>query len=125
MNTISLIGRLTAEPETAVTNNGTSVANFRLAVDRPHTSDKTDFINCVAFKKTADFCVKYFHKGERVGLTGVLTSRTYEKNGETRYTTEVIVDSFYFCETRNKPADAPSNAAPVFDDYMNDSELPF
>ena len=85
MNNISLVGRLTADPELKQTQSGISVTSFSIAVDRPGSKDTTDFLPCVAWRQTAEFVCKYFRKGQRIGLIGKLTSRKYEdKNGNPR-----------------------------------------
>lgn len=131
MNAVQLTGRLTAEPEAKVTPSGTHVTTFRLAVKRPKTKDKTDFINCVAWRGTADFITTYTHKGQKIGVTGMLTTRTWENNGVTHYATEVVVDELEFCEkkggTSNKAESGTSEQATAAEAFTNveDDELPF
>lgn len=103
MNQGAYIGRLTADPELRQTQGGISVTGFTLAIDRPGTRDKTDFINFVAWRQTAEFICKYFRKGQKIALTGYLTSRQYEdKNGNQRTAFEVVVDRAEFVESRQK-----------------------
>lgn len=95
MNIVCLIGRLTREPEIRTTNNGLAVANFTLAVDSG--KDKTEFINCVAWDKTANLLKDYFHKGDQCGLTGFLTSRNWEdRDGNKRTSIEVTANRLDF-----------------------------
>ena len=75
MNSIQLIGRLTADVELKQTQSGVSVCQFNIAVDRPKVRDTTDFIPCVAWRNTAEFICKYFRKGNKIALNGVLTTR--------------------------------------------------
>lgn len=103
MNHGSYVGRLTADPELKQTQNRIGVCSFTLAIDRPGTRDKTDFINFVAWRQTAEFICKYFRKGQKIALTGYLTSRQYEdKNGNQRTAFEVVVDRAEFVESRQK-----------------------
>lgn len=101
MNSINLIGRLTADVELKTTQSGISVCSFSIAVDRPNVKDTTDFINCVAWRSTAEFISKYFRKGNRIAVTGILTSRTYQdQNGKNRTAFEVVIDRAEFCESK-------------------------
>ena len=130
MNVCTLIGRLTAEPELKTTQSGVSVTSFKLAVDRAYTPKgeerQTDFINCVAWRNTAEFITRYWHKGQRMAVQGSLQSRKYTANdGGQRTVYEVVVDNAFFCEDK-KQTDAPA-AAPAenFEEIMTDEELPF
>lgn len=78
MNSICLTGRLTDDVELKQTPSGVSVCSFTLAVKRPNVKDTTDFINCVAWRGTAEFISRYFGKGNKIEVNGVLTSRKYE-----------------------------------------------
>lgn len=103
MNKVELIGRLTKDPEVKLTTNQTAYCNFTVAVDR-RFKDKdgqrqSDFINCVAWKQTADFISKYFKKGSRIGICGSIQTRNYEKNGQKVFVTEVLVDEVEFVES--------------------------
>ena len=103
-----LIGRLTKDPEVRQTtgNESFAVARYTLAVDRRSKKDEADFINCVAFRKSAEFAEKYFHKGKKVAVTGHIQTGSYEaKDGTKRYTTDVVVDDQEFCEKRNTDDD--------------------
>lgn len=125
MNKVQLVGRITKDPEIKLTSNQTSYCNFTVAVDR-RFKDKdgqrqSDFINCVAWKQTADFINKYFHKGSRIGLCGSIQTRSYEKDGQKVFITEVLVDEVEFVESANKtesPAPAPKqNVDEALDRY--------
>lgn len=101
MNNVSLIGRLTAEPEIR-NNKDLTIANFTLAVDRIG-SDEADFIRCVAFGKSAEFVDDYFAKGLRVGVSGrIQTGRYEDKDGVTRYTTDIIVERLDFADGKKE-----------------------
>lgn len=119
MNTISLLGRLTDTPELKTTQNGVSVTSFTLAVDRAYTpkgqEKQTDFINCKAWRNTADFVCNYFHKGQRMALTGSLQSRAYtDKSGNNRVAFEVVADNVFFADSKKEGGEqAPSNVTPI------------
>lgn len=117
LNHIDLMGRLVAGPELRQTAGGISVVTFRIAVDRNYTPQgqekQADFINCVAWRQTAEFIGKYFAKGRMIALEGSLQSRSYEdKQGQKRTAYEVIVDHAYFADSKPEGAAAPS-APPV------------
>ena len=100
MNIITLAGRLTAEPELKTTNSGLEVMSFTIAVNRRFAKQgeqETDFINCVAWRKTAVFISTYFHKGDGINLVGRLESRKWtDSDGRNRTSYEVIVDNVEF-----------------------------
>ena len=104
LNIVAIQGRLSADPEQRTTQNGTPVTSFSLAVHRNIKSGDeypTDWIDCVAWKDTAEFICKYFQKGQLMAVNGALQTRSYEKDGVKRQTTQVVVQSAYFCESRN------------------------
>ena len=105
MNRVNLIGRLTRDPEVRMSQSGTAVATYTLAVDRPIKKEgeekNADFIRCICFGKTAEFCERYLAKGTKVGVDGRIQTGSYtDKDGKTVYTTDVIVESHTFCESR-------------------------
>lgn len=121
MNSISVIGRLTADPELRKTQNGIPVASFTLAVDRPRVKDTTDFFSCVAWRQTGEFVAQYFTKGRKMGVTGSMQSRRYEdKDGNKRTVWELVVDQVDFCD--KKTDSQPAEFVPV---EVDDGELPF
>ena len=94
MNCINMIGRLTRDPELRRTQNGTACCSFTMAVKRPRAKDTTDFINFVVWQQGAEYLSQYGHKGDLVGVTGYLTTRSWEdQNGNKRSATEVTCDS--------------------------------
>lgn len=110
MNTISLTGRLGAEPELKTTSGGISVLSFRLAVNRPRVKDTTDWIPCTAWRQSAEFLSKYAHKGDRIGVSGVLTSRDYEdKDGNRRTSYDVLCEAVELLESRSKASATTSS----------------
>lgn len=104
MNKVMLIGRLTKEPEYKHSNNDKAVTTYTLAVDRRFNSNDeqtADFIRCVAFGTSAEFANKYFHKGTKIGITGRLNTGSYtDQNGNRVYTTDVIIESQEFVESK-------------------------
>lgn len=116
MNKVQLVGRLTRDPELRTTANGVSVCSFTVAVNRRFRNAQgeyeADFINCVAWRQSAELLAKYFAKGRMVGLVGSIQTRNYEKDGQKVYVTEVSVDEVHFVESRN-PANDGQGAAPV------------
>ena len=134
MNTVMLMGRLTRDPESRATQSGTAVVRFSLAVNRPKRKDKNqdaDFINCVAFGRTAEVIQQYVFKGNRLLVEGEIRTGSYvDKTGHKRYTTEVMVNRIEFIEPRegngthtapyqNGGFDAMGYEAPA------DEEIPF
>jgi single-strand DNA-binding protein len=106
MNNVNLFGRLTKDIELKYAQNekGTAIGRFTVAVNRDVPNAKgereADFIPCVSFGKTAEFISKYFHKGTRIIVSGRIQTGSYQdQQGQTRYTTEVVVNQAYFVET--------------------------
>ena len=138
INNVILTGRLTADPELKTTPSGVSVISVCIAVDRryqPKDGEKlTDFINCVAWRNTAEFITRYFRKGDMIGVIGEIQTRKYkDKNGYDRWTTEVIINQAEFCGgTTRGASNNGGNSAPVpppadtnFEPLKDDEELPF
>jgi single-strand DNA-binding protein len=106
MNTCSLIGRLTKESDLRYSQSGTAVLRNSLAVNRKFKKDETDFINILAFGKTAELMANHLNKGDQVGLEGHIQTGSYEKEGRKVYTTEIVVDNMTFIggKKQDKPA---------------------
>lgn len=101
LNHISIMGRLVRDPELRYTQSQTPVASFTLAVDRDFGEKQTDFIDCVAWKQTAEFVHTYFAKGNMAAVSGRLQSRKWEDNsGGKRTNWEVVADHVYFGDTK-------------------------
>lgn len=124
MNKVQLVGRLTRDPELRTTASGVSVCSFTVAVNRrfknPQGEYEADFINCVAWRQSAELLAKFFTKGRMVGLVGSIQTRNYDnKDGQKVYVTEVSVEEVHFVESRNAsaqggaPAPAPASAPDV------------
>ena len=97
MNVVMLMGRMTRDPELKYTSGGKAYANFTLAVQK--TKDDAEFIDCVAWEKTAETIAEYFRKGRKILVQGRLNVSSYEQNGEKRKSTKVVVNSFEFVES--------------------------
>lgn len=129
MNQVILMGRLCRDPEVRYSAEGLAVARYTLAVNRyVKDSNETDFINCVAFDKRAEFAEKYFRQGLRVCVSGFIRTGSYtNKDGRKIYTTDVVVNSQEFADSKqNSSRPAPADV----DGFMNipegvDDELPF
>lgn len=116
LNKVVLMGRFTKDPELRSTPQSVSVCNFRLAVPRNYKTNGTyesDFIDCVAWRNTAEFISKFFKKGNLVCVEGSLQSRSWEQDGQRRYTLEVMVDNTYFVESK-KDAEGGDYAGNTF-----------
>lgn len=135
LNTITIMGRLTRDPELRRTGAGVPVASFTVAVDRDfgktESGEKeTDFIDCVAWRQTGEFVNKYFTKGRMIVVSGRLQIRSWtDKDGNKRRTAEVVADNCYFGDSKNSNADGNSYTAPA-DNYAlidgdDDANLPF
>lgn len=116
MNQIFVMGRLTHDPELRRTGSGVAVASFRVAVDRDYVEQgkerETDFFDCVAWRGTGEFVSKYFTKGSMIIVTGRLQNRNWtDKDGNKRYSNEIIADNVYFGEGKRKDANAGAEQA--------------
>lgn len=147
LNHITIMGRLTRDPELRRTGSGVAVANFTVAVDRDYTGKdggekETDFIECVAWRQAGEFVSKYFTKGRMIVVSGRLQVRKWKnKDGENRYTTEVVADNCYFGDSKREESNSNSYgggyAAPALPEYPSspasdfamldddDAQLPF
>ena len=129
LNKIIVMGRICNEVELRRTNNGTAVASFTIACDRDFGDKETDFIECVAWQKTAEFVQKYFGKGRMIIVSGRLQIRGWtDKDGNKRKTAEVVADNVYFGDSKKEessgfaPESADSEFAMLTDE---DAQLPF
>lgn len=137
MNKAILMGRLTADPELRKTQSGVSCCRFTVAVDRPFADKATgkreaDFINCTAWKQTAEFVSRYFNKGKMIMVAGSLRTGSYtdrNHNDVTHYTTDVFVDNVEFCgDKSDKPSTNPDIAysdLSQFEEVLSDGDVPF
>ena len=125
LNHITLMGRLTKDPELRYTQSQTPVASFTLAVDRDFGSrdggeKQTDFIDCVAWRQTAEFVSKYFTKGSMAVVSGRLQIRDWtDRDGGKRRSAEVVVDNMYFGESRRRDGDSGDSRSSSYSSYGN------
>lgn len=125
LNTITIMGRMTRDPELRYTQSNTPVASFTLAVDRDFGEKQTDFIDCVAWRSSAEFVSRYFGKGSMAAVAGRLQIREWtDNNGNKRRSAEVVAEHVYFGESKRREASADISAAD-FEDLDDDGELPF
>ena len=140
LNTICLVGRIVHDPELKNTQSGNAVTTFAVAVERNRSGQDgqkiVDYIDVVAWRKTAEFVSKYFHKGSWIAVNGSLQTRTYEdRDGKKRKVFEVVADNVHFCGGKSE---APSGNTSKLDEFSNyastnlanfaiddDGELPF
>lgn len=140
MNSVSLMGRLTADPELKTTQNGISYCRFTVAVNRysKDGEDTADFISCVAWRSTAEFICNYFLKGNKIALIGSIQTGSYtDKDGRKVYTTDVNTDKVFFCEskkegnsgsgTKSSEPRKPRRQEPIDDEVFEEisDDLPF
>lgn len=137
MNNVNLIGRLTREPELKYTQSGLAMLRFTVAVDRRLSKEKkqeaqannqstADFISCTAFGSTAEVIANYHNKGSQIGIEGRIQTGSYEKDGKTIYTTDVIVNSITFVGSKNNNSGGGNyqNSNNQQDDYSDDGFFP-
>lgn len=129
LNHITLMGRLTRDPELRYTQSGTPVASFTLAVDRDFASKdggerQTDFIDCVAWRQTGEFVSKYFAKGSMAVVSGRLQIREWQdKDGNKRRSAEVVTDNVYFGESKRRDGgDGFRESAPMGGGFESSSK---
>lgn len=135
LNKVILCGRLTADVELKQTQSGVSVCSFTLAVNRKYQADgqkQTDFINCVAWRNTAEFISRYFQKGSSLCIEGSIQVREWtDNNNQKRYATEVVADEAHFVDSKSDSQATPqyttpqfANTTPNFENVADD-DLPF
>lgn len=114
INSCTFIGNLGRDPEIRSAQSGTSVANFSLAVDCGYGEKKTtEWVRCVAFGKTADAVGKYLHKGSRCYVNGEMRTRSWEKDGEKKYLTEIIVNTVKFLDRKENSGGGETEPEPT------------
>lgn len=119
LNVVALMGRLTYEPELRSTPSGVSVLRFQVAVDRNYQSNgqerQADFIDCVAWRQTAEFISRYFHRGSMIAVEGAIQTQNFtDKNGNNRKSTEVVANNVSFCGGKSDSGSStePTQKAP-------------
>jgi single-stranded DNA-binding protein len=125
MNNVTLMGRLTRDPELKYSQAGKAYCRFTVAVNRDFNKDEADFINCLAFGKTAETIAEWLVKGRRIALQGRIQTGSYQNsNGDTVYTTEVVADRFEFIDS----ARSDTNKRQVYsnnDELLDEEPFPF
>lgn len=143
INNITLVGRLTKDPELRYTANGTGVATFTLAINRNFTNQagerEADFVQCVIWRKPAETLANYARKGTLLGVTGRIQTRSYDnQQGQRVYVTEVVAENFQLLESKatseqrqSTQASQPTQQAnrqnynePVSSGFPNDGDMP-
>lgn len=135
VNNCVFMGRIAQELELKKTASNISVCSFALAVQRSYKKEgedyKTDWIDCVAYRNTADFISGYFRKGELIALTGEMHTRTYkDKNGSMHKVTELIIEKASFCGSKKSDTAEPPDMQQSFQEVpefteINEDDLPF
>lgn len=127
MNKVYMIGNLTKDPELRHTGSGTPVCSFSIAVNRNYKGADgkqiTDFFTVIAWRGLAESCAKYLDKGKKVAVVGELNNRSYDKNGEKRYITEIKADEVEFLSPRSATEAAPPDMSGFTE--IPDEDLPF
>lgn len=126
INKVIIMGRLTRDAEIRYTNSGTAVCRFTVAVNGGYGENaRTDFVNCVAFSKTAEFVGKYFSKGKMIIVDGRISTRSFEgSDGKKNYVTEVAAKEVSFGESRGQTKETEES----FDEFSllgDDEDMPF
>lgn len=127
INKAILMGRLTRDPELRYTGNGTPVCSFNIAIPNGYGENQTtDFINCTAWNKTAEFVNKYFSKGRAIIVVGRISTRSWEgQDGKKNYSTEVVANEVSFGENKKEDNTASVVSNGAFEDIGTPDDLPF
>lgn len=138
LNSVCLMGRLTADPELKSTQSGVSVCSFRIAVDRTYTpkgqEKQTDFINIITWRSTAEFVSRYFRKGQLVAVQGSIQTGQYtDRDGNKRTAFDVVADNVFFAEKKAESGETKQGAGydhspdiqGDFEEIISPDELPF
>ena len=129
MNLVILTGRLTRDPELKYGQSGKAYSRFSLAVNRVGKKDEADFVNCVAFGKTAEIVGEHLRKGKRIGVQGRIQMNRYEVNGEKKNTYDIMVDSIEFLENKDDNSSGGSykveQPTPSLTEEYVDDDFPF
>ena len=133
MNKVILMGRLTKDPEMRQTQSGVAVCSFSIAVNRRFAKEgqqTADFLNCTAWRNTAEFISKYFTKGNMISVVGCLQSRSWDgSDGKKQYATDIVVEEAYFTGSKENTAPAPAATPTGFEGFVpadvGDGNLPW
>ena len=134
INKVIIGGRLTSDPELKTTQSGIAVVSFSVAVNRknkPGEEQKADFFNVTAWRQTAEFVSRYFHKGSSICIVGQLQTSTWtNQKGEKQYRTDIVADEVMFVDSKSDGGQTAAQGAfggvvPKFEDVPTDGDLPF
>lgn len=128
MNTITITGRITTDPELKHTQSGVSVCTYNLAVKRPKVKDVTDFLPVVSWRQGAEYICKYAHKGDIIAVTGTLTTRKWQdKDGNNRINYEVVTDTVEIISSHqsNQNTQPGNQSHHDYVDVIGSDDLPF
>lgn len=130
MNKVILVGNLTKDPELITTSNGVDVSRFTIAVQRKYKNAneeyESDFINCVAWRSSAEFIHKYFKKGNKIGIVGSIQTRSYDaEDGTKRYITEINVEECEFVQSKKSDDNKSEEPKEPEMQPIDDDGLPF
>ena len=134
LNKVIIGGRLTNEPELKTTQSGISVVTFSVAVNRKvrqGNNQETDFFNVTAWRQTAEFVSRYFHKGSSICIVGALQNSSWQdQNGQKHYRTDIVADEVLFVDSKSESgisSPIPTTNAPMpnFEEVKTDDDLPF
>ena len=129
LNVVAIMGRLVADPQLRQTTTGKNVASFRIACDRgrrdPNGQSQADFLDVVAWDRTAEFVCRYFQKGSLIAIDGRLQSRSYQdKNGNNRQAVEIVAQNVNFTGPKSQNPAAPAMSAPAPAEYARPAAQP-
>lgn len=129
LNKVIIGGRLTADVELKQTPTGVSVAQFSVAVNRkPRQGEapKADFLNVIAWRQTAEFVSKYFHKGSSICIVGAIENRSWtDQQGKKHYSTDIIADEIMFVDSKGAQQEEVSTEVPEWEEVSADEDLPY
>ena len=130
LNVVAIMGRMAADAQLMTTQSGKNVASFRVAVDRgrkdANGQNQTDWLDVVAWDKTADFVSRHFSKGSMIAVTGRLQSRNYQdKNGNNRTAIEIVAQQVSFCGAKPRAEEPNAASNGTFAPVEDDGDLPF
>lgn len=123
MNNVTLMGRLTRDPELKYSQSGKAYCRFTVAINREFNREEADFINCLTFGKTAETIAEYFKKGRRMAIVGRIQTGSYQNsNGDTVYTTEVVADRFEFVDSAKSETSKNQSYSNNNNDVLDDND---
>jgi len=125
MNQSHFIGRLTKEPDYRHTPKGVAVCSFTVAIPKRKDRDKASYIQVITWRELADNCQKYLAKGKQVGISGEITSRSYDKDGVRHYVTEIVADTVDFLSPKEQESFIPGEPDPEEEENPFETPPPY